>query len=62
MELPENEGCLTVMTAMDRFSKICSFIHLISTAAASVATTFFNKVVAHHGLVCHDSPVSFGIV
>ena len=50
MDLPEDKGFSTVMTVVDRFSKICSFIPLRSTIAASVATTFFNKVVTHHGL------------
>ena len=49
-DLPENEGCSTIMTVVDRFSKMCSFVHPSSTTAASVATAFYKKVVAHHGL------------
>ena len=37
VELPESEGCSTVMTVVDRFSKMAFFVPLAATDAASVA-------------------------
>ena len=48
--LPVYEGCSIVLTLVDRFSKMCSFIPLNSTTATSIASAFFKEVVAHHGL------------
>ena len=48
--LPVDEGCSTIMTVVDRFSKICSFVPLNSTIAASAVATLFKEVVVHHGL------------
>ena len=49
-DLPEDEGCSTIMTVVDRFSKIYSFVPLSSTTAASVVTAFFKEVVVHYAL------------
>ena len=49
-DLWEGEGCSMVMTAMDRFLKMFSFVPLSSIIVASVATNFFKEVVVHHGL------------
>ena len=49
-DLPEDEGCLTFIMVVDRLSKMCSFVPLSSTTAASIAATFFKEVVVHHGL------------
>ena len=48
-DLPEDVGSSTVMTVVDKFSKMCSFVPLSSTTAASIATTFF-KIVVHYVL------------
>ena len=50
IDLPEDEGCSTVMTIGARFLKMCSFVPLSSTIAASVETTFFKEVVVHYGV------------
>ena len=42
VELPESEGCSTVMTVVDRFSKMAFFVPLTATDAASVAAEFFS--------------------
>ena len=41
-----------IMTVVDRFSKMCSFVPLRSTTAPAVAAAFFRNVMAHHGLPC----------
>ena len=50
-DLREDEGCSTVITVVDRFSKMCSFVLLCSTTAASVGIAFYKEVVVHHGLL-----------
>lgn len=50
VELPEDEGHSTIMTVVDRFSKMSIFIPLKDTDAVSVADAFFHKVVSHFGL------------
>ena len=49
-DLWEDKGCSIVMTVVNRFLKMCTFVPLSSTTAASIATTFFKEVVVHHGL------------
>ena len=49
-ELPADDGHTTVMTVVDRFSKMASFVPLRATDAKSVADAFFRQVVAQHGL------------
>ena len=39
-----------IMTVVDHFSKMCSFVLLRLTTAPAVAATFFRNVVARHGL------------
>ena len=46
----EGEGCSTVMTVMDRFLNMFSFVPLSSIIVASIATNLFKEVVVHHGL------------
>ena len=41
VELPEVNGCSTVMTVVDRFSKMAYFVPLADTSATSVADAFF---------------------
>lgn len=50
VELPSDEGYKTVMTVVDRFSRMCCFVPLKNTDAESVAKAFFKEVVANHGL------------
>ena len=39
-----------IMTVVDRFSKMCTFVPLCSTTAPEVVAAFFRNIVAHHGL------------
>ena len=39
-----------IMTVVDHFSKMCSFVPLRSTTAPAVAAAFFRNIVTHHGL------------
>ena len=50
MELPEDNGYGTIMTCIDRFSKIVVLIPLHETDAQTVANRFLAEVVSHHGL------------
>ena len=68
-DLLEDEGFSAAMIVVDRFSKMCSFVPLSSTTAASVATTFFKNLwhtmdFPGRSLATgiHNSPVSFGVV
>ena len=50
MGLPEDKGCSTIMTVVDRLSNQACFLPLGDTTAPAVASAFFQGVVAHHGL------------
>ena len=50
MELPESEGNTTILTVVDRFSKMAEFIPLSATDAVTVANAFFARVVCMHGM------------
>ena len=50
MELPEDNGYGTIMTCMDRFSKMVVLVPLCKTDAQTVASHFLAEVVSHHGL------------
>ena len=49
-ELPEDKGYGTIMTCVDRFSKMVVLIPLRETDARTVAGHFLAEVVSHHGL------------
>ena len=49
-ELPEDDGHTSIMTTVDRFSKMVALTPLRSTDVATVAKAFFADVVCHHGL------------
>ena len=40
-ELPDNDGHATMMTVVDRFSKMAVFVPLRTTGATEVAEKFF---------------------
>ena len=50
VELPESEGNSTILTVVDRFSKMAEFIPLKATDAVTVANAFFTRVVCMHGM------------
>ena len=49
-ELPVSDGCATLLTVVDRFSKMATFIALSSSSAIDVVQKFFERVVSEHGL------------
>ena len=50
VDLPESEGKTTILTVVDRFSKMAEFIGLAATDAVTVANAFFTRVVCMHGM------------
>ena len=45
-DLPENEGYTSVMTVVDRFTKLAVFVPLSNTSAVDVAEQYFKFVVS----------------
>ena len=50
VDLPIDQNYTTVLTIVDRFSKMCMLIPLSSTTAEHMARAFFQHVVAHYKL------------
>ena len=49
--LPASDGCTTLLTVVDRFSKMAIFIALNSSSATDVAQKFFERVVSENALL-----------
>ena len=49
-DLPDCDGHNTIMTVVDRFSKMTVLVALRDTGAEAVACSFFNKVASVYGL------------
>ena len=49
-ELPEDDWYGTIMTCIDRFSKMVVLVPLPKTDAQTVASHFLAEVMSHHGL------------
>ena len=50
MEFPEENGYGTIVTCMDRLSKMVVLVPLCKTDAQTVGSRFLADVVSHHGL------------
>ena len=48
-ELPDNDGHTTIMTVVDRFSKMVELVPLRNTTAVDVARAFHDRVICAHG-------------
>ena len=50
MELPEDNGYVTIMMCMDQFSKMVVLVPLRETDARTVASHFLAEIMSHHGI------------
>ena len=49
-ELPDNNGCGTIMMCIDQFNKMVVLVPLAKIDTRTVASHFLAEAVGHHGL------------